>query len=330
MKKLSAIHNYYFTLLALSFGLTAQAQLLNETFDSADGFTIADQSGPISFFSDGSNDYFGIYDGDGDGGANFGTKTSNPSGVPTYSSTSDNYIVGEDLDGEAPTAPLILTWSSIALSGETCLKISADFASNRIDAIDSIIVSYRLDKGDWVGVLGISGAPGTYNSLPYEITDFAAGNGDSSATQVTGAFTNLSNIINLAGTETTIELKAVFDSNDGNDNFAVDNIRILEVIPNIIYVNSNATIGGNGNSWETAFKYLQDALDVTTSRNGDQVWIAQGTYYPDDGANVTEGDRFASFMIKDQVALYGGFIGNETELAQRDWESYPTILSGEI
>jgi hypothetical protein len=99
---------------------------------------------------------------------------------------------------------------------------------------------------------------------------------------------------------------------------------------NIIYVNSNAAVGGNGSSWETAFNYLQDALDSTVSGRGDQVWIAQGTYYPDDGANVTEGDRLASFMIKDQVALYGGFIGSETDLAQRDWESYPTILSGEI
>ena len=98
----------------------------------------------------------------------------------------------------------------------------------------------------------------------------------------------------------------------------------------IFYVNSNATAGGDGSSWETAFNYLQDALDVTVSGRGDQVWIAQGTYYPDDGTNVTEGDRLASFIIKDQVALYGGFIGIETDLAQRNWESNPTILSGEI
>ena len=98
----------------------------------------------------------------------------------------------------------------------------------------------------------------------------------------------------------------------------------------IIYVNSNATTGGDGTSWETAFNYLQDALDVTVSGRGDQVWIAQGTYYPDDGTNVTEGDRLASFIIKDQVALYGGFIGIETDIAQRNWESNTTILSGEI
>ncbi len=114
MKTLSTIHNYYFILLALSFGLTTQAQLLNETFDNTDGFTIADQNGATTFVSDGSNDYFGIYDGDGDGGADFGTKTTNPSGISSYSSTSDNYIAGEDLDGEGNTDPFILTWYTIA------------------------------------------------------------------------------------------------------------------------------------------------------------------------------------------------------------------------
>jgi predicted lipoprotein with Yx(FWY)xxD motif len=99
---------------------------------------------------------------------------------------------------------------------------------------------------------------------------------------------------------------------------------------NIIYVNSNATAGGNGTSWETAYNDLQDALAMTVSGRGDQVWIAQGTYYPIDINNQAEFDRTATFYIKDQVALYGGFIGSETDLAQRDWESYPTILSGEI
>jgi hypothetical protein len=106
----------------------------------------------------------------------------------------------------------------------------------------------------------------------------------------------------------------------------------------IIYVDANADAGGDGSSWATAHKYLQDALDESETpgaedpQNVDQIWIAQGTYFPDDGANVTEGDRTASFLIKDQVELYGGFsgAGTETELSQRDWDKYPTILSGEI
>ncbi|MDA9317493.1 hypothetical protein N9Q19_01680, partial [Puniceicoccaceae bacterium] len=99
---------------------------------------------------------------------------------------------------------------------------------------------------------------------------------------------------------------------------------------NTIYVNASANAGGNGSSWETAYNDLQDALAMTVSGRGDQVWIAQGTYYPIDINNQAEFDRTATFYIKDQVSLYGGFIGSETDLAQRDWESYPTILSGEI
>jgi len=100
--------------------------------------------------------------------------------------------------------------------------------------------------------------------------------------------------------------------------------------PKRIYVNANAPTGGDGTSWETAFNYLQDGLDVTATGAGDQVWIAQGTYYPIDINNQAEFDRTATFYIKDQVSLYGGFFGSETDLAQRDWESFPTILSGEI
>ena len=98
----------------------------------------------------------------------------------------------------------------------------------------------------------------------------------------------------------------------------------------IFYVNSNATAGGDGTSWETAFNYLQDALDSTNSETGDQVWIAKGTYYPDDGNNVTEGDRLATFFVKDGVQLYGGFSGVEDSVDQRNWGENKTYLSGEI
>jgi carbon monoxide dehydrogenase subunit G len=229
MKTITSIQKYFSLALALCLGLTAHAQLLNETFDSDTGFSIADQNGAATFFSDNSHDYFGIYDGDGDGDANFGAATANPSGTESYTSTSGDYIVGEDLDGEGATDPFILTWSSISLSGETTLRISADFASTRMDPDDGIKVSYRLDGGTWVDILGICGAPSTYNSFPYEITDFAAGTGDNTATQVTRAFTNLSNTITLAGTETTIELKAEFETGNSSDNLAMDNLVLEEL-----------------------------------------------------------------------------------------------------
>ena len=66
--------------------------------------------------------------------------------------------------------------------------------------------------------------------------------------------------------------------------------------------------------------------------NGDQIWIAEGTYIPVDveGREVADSDRQISFVIPSGVELYGGFTGGETELSQRDYESNETILSGNI
>lgn len=96
------------------------------------------------------------------------------------------------------------------------------------------------------------------------------------------------------------------------------------------YVDASAELGGNGASWDSAFRHLQDALDQTVSGRGDEVWIAAGTYFPDMGAHVTNSDRLASFMVKDGTSLYGGFAGGEIAIEQRNIESNLTILSGKI
>lgn len=217
--------------LLLAFGLSAQAQLLNETFDSSAGFTVTDGNGsPADLFSDGFNDYFGIFDGDGDGGSDFGAVTTNPSGVPTYTNFNDNYLVNEDFDGEGGVLPFTITWDNIPLNGETFIEISADFASTRADADDYIIISYRLDGGSWVEILGVAGGPG-FNGPVYEITDFSAQIGDTTATAITEAFTNVSTSFGLAGTETTLDIKAEFSNNNGDDNFAMDNLVVEAATP---------------------------------------------------------------------------------------------------
>ena len=95
----------------------------------------------------------------------------------------------------------------------------------------------------------------------------------------------------------------------------------------IIYVNINATPGGDGASWGTAYQFLQDGLAAAPSNS--TIWVAKGIYYPDDGGNVTDNDRTASFNLKAGVFLYGGFAGGETDLLQRT-DEHPTILSGDI
>jgi uncharacterized repeat protein (TIGR02543 family) len=94
----------------------------------------------------------------------------------------------------------------------------------------------------------------------------------------------------------------------------------------VIYVDDDASAGGDGSSWSSAHKYLQDAIAV--SEAGDEVWVAEGTYKPDQGNGITTGDRTASFTL-DGISLYGGFVGSETTNNPAG-SNEKTILSGEI
>jgi hypothetical protein len=59
--------------------------------------------------------------------------------------------------------------------------------------------------------------------------------------------------------------------------------------------------------------------------SGDQIWVKAGTYKPTSGT-----DRSISFVLKNGVAIYGGFNGTETLLSQRNPAANVAILSGEI
>ena len=96
----------------------------------------------------------------------------------------------------------------------------------------------------------------------------------------------------------------------------------------VIYVQFDADEDGEGTSWADALYSVQDAL--LYAQTGDEIWVSSGTYYPDYGDAVFEGDRFASFELKSGVSLYGGFAGTETQRTQRDSSVNETILSGGI
>jgi hypothetical protein len=91
----------------------------------------------------------------------------------------------------------------------------------------------------------------------------------------------------------------------------------------IIYVDQDATGQNDGSSWTNAYTDLNEALDV--AQYGDSVWVAEGTYFPADDDN-----RHQHFTLRNGVKLIGGFMGTETEKEQRDWETYLTILDGDI
>lgn len=91
-----------------------------------------------------------------------------------------------------------------------------------------------------------------------------------------------------------------------------------------LFVNSNASVGGDGLSWATAYNTLQEAIIFATiCPLVDEIWVAQGTYTP----GFLETD---SFFIPKGITLLGGFNGTETTASERSWTTNPTILSGDL
>ena len=99
-----------------------------------------------------------------------------------------------------------------------------------------------------------------------------------------------------------------------------------------------------GDTWSNAYKYLPDALDraeflILNDPQVDAVdlWVAStdpsNPYRPDrDAANEGgTGDRESTFLLNfNNVQVLGGFLGNETDPADRDPALYETVLSGDI
>ena len=99
----------------------------------------------------------------------------------------------------------------------------------------------------------------------------------------------------------------------------------------VLYVDDDAPLNGDGLTWSTAYRFLQDAL--ANALAGDEIRVAQGTYKPDEdeGGNVTPGDRLASFQLINGVALMGGFAGvGAADPDARDPDTFPSVLSGDI
>ncbi|MBE7503440.1 MAG: right-handed parallel beta-helix repeat-containing protein [Verrucomicrobiales bacterium] len=86
-----------------------------------------------------------------------------------------------------------------------------------------------------------------------------------------------------------------------------------QVVGAVRYVRPDGNDSGTGLTWAQAKRSVGAAL--AQAQAGDEIWVAAGTY----------GERL---WLKREVALYGGFAGNETQRDQRDWRQHRTILDG--
>jgi predicted outer membrane repeat protein len=116
----------------------------------------------------------------------------------------------------------------------------------------------------------------------------------------------------------------------------------------VLYVDDDAPPGGDGQSWQTAFTYLQDALYAARTPGSagagapghgvpgaeiDEIHVAQGRYQPDqdEAGNVTPGDREETFALISGVSLKGGYAGlGAPDPDGRDIELYETIFTGDL
>jgi hypothetical protein len=100
----------------------------------------------------------------------------------------------------------------------------------------------------------------------------------------------------------------------------------------VLYVDFDASGANDGSSWTDAFNSLQDALSeaATGPTAIDELWVAEGTYYPDIGMGLTPGDPTLSFDLQYNLGLYGGFDATETVREDRDPAANLTILSGDL
>ncbi len=100
------------------------------------------------------------------------------------------------------------------------------------------------------------------------------------------------------------------------------------------YVDDDAALGGDGQSWASAYRFLQDALfEAAADPTIAEIRVAGGTYRPDEDAFgiIVPGDRTATFAMRSSLALRGGFAcAGAPDPDEQDSALYESILSGDL
>jgi hypothetical protein len=136
-------------------------------------------------------------------------------------------------------------------------------------------------------------------------------------------FEDTSVSVSLSGlqTDTTYHFRANVVGGAGTF-YGNDQIFITSHTAGVRFAKPSATGTGSCSSWANAC-LLQTAL--TNAVSGDEIWVAAGMYKPTGGT-----DRAATFQLRNDVAVYGGFAGTEAARDERNPATNVTTLSGEI
>ena len=265
------------------------ATIFTESFETDGNGTRYTTSVPE--FSDGSGDFFTRTDG-----SNIGSFYDVTGAEGSF------FFAAQDIDGEVPDSLQTLTFSSIDISGASNLSFSALFAedddgSNQDwDAPDFVKVEYEIDGGGFQNLLAFENDGNTFNSAPFQDTDFD-GTGD--GIEVTESFSAFSSAI--ASTGSTLDLRFTFDLDSGDEDIAIDNIEIL---------GDTATVGPT--------VVLNEPFT-----DDSQFTVTQGSFFTDgfgDYFTLTDGSNIGSFV--DLTGFDGQFLAAQ----DLDGEEGPTTV----
>lgn len=192
---------------------TANADIiLSEDFEDA---SVAYTASPAEF-SDGAGDFFTRTDGSTIG-----------SFVEYDNIQGSSYFAAMDIDGKGATLPGILTFSNINITGYTNLSFSALFAEDDDltnedwDNTDYFKVEYQIDGGGYQNLLAFENNGATYNTAPYQDTDFD-GIGDGAV------LTNVFSLFgaDISGAGDSLDVRFTFRLDAGDEDIAIDTMRI--------------------------------------------------------------------------------------------------------
>ncbi|MFP4065848.1 MAG: hypothetical protein ACLFS0_10150, partial [Bacteroidales bacterium] len=97
-------------------------------------------------------------------------------------------------------------------------------------------------------------------------------------------------------------------------------------------------------TWDDATSDLQAAIDGLANNGGGEIWVAGGTYLPnlhfsadpetEDQFETDPSDRYLAFVLRENVTVRGGFMGDENDISERPDNIFQgentTILSGDV
>ncbi|MCP4711513.1 MAG: right-handed parallel beta-helix repeat-containing protein, partial [Planctomycetes bacterium] len=185
-------------------------------------------------------------------------------------------------------------------------------------------------SGSWDSSMGIDGG-GNIDADPYFVD--AAG-GDWNLQGISQCIDSGNNDVVTEATDREGKARLMdgdFDAIPTVEMGAYEYERPMIVYGDIIFVDQDAGGSNTGLNWDDALLSLQNAINVASA--GQAIWVAEGTYTPVYDYELGLGERGKHFRMKNQVAIYGGFVGNEPNtfnLNDRDLVAHETILSGDI